>query len=175
VPRIPKPVVLLSLVLAAALALAGPVSAACIKAKPGTQCWRVVIQEWYDGQISTGFPISCYQQAIAHLPSDVQAYSTAADDIRHAEAKALAARKRGAKPAECLPVGPASTTPGRHGQGGGISGLGSPSHADSVPLPLIVLAAVAGLLLVAGAAGFVARRVQARRVPIRPSESGAQQ
>jgi len=168
--------VLLSLAAALALALVGPVSAACEKSKPGTACWRVVIQQWYDGQIATGFPIACYQQAIAHLPSDVEAYSSAADDIRHAEAKALSDRKRGIKPTGCVSVGggPSSTTPGRP-KGGGIAGLGSPSHADAVPLPLIILAAVAGLLLVAGAAGFVARRLQARRVPIRPSESSAPQ
>jgi hypothetical protein len=40
-----------------------------------------------------------------------------------------------------------------------------PKNASSVPLPLIILAAVALLLLAAGAISFAARRVQARRIP----------
>jgi hypothetical protein len=43
-----------------------------------------------------------------------------------------------------------------------------PKNADSVPVPLIVLAGIATLLLAAAAAGFVARRVQSRRVRITP-------
>ena len=44
-----------------------------------------------------------------------------------------------------------------------------PKKASSIPLPLIILAAVALLLLAAGAASFVARRLQGRRVdPPRP-------
>jgi hypothetical protein len=34
-----------------------------------------------------------------------------------------------------------------------------------VPIPLIVLAGLAGLLLLAGGAGYVARRLQGRRGP----------
>jgi hypothetical protein len=66
-------------------------------------------------------------------------------------------------------------SPGGGTAGGGTSGQGpfndaikgiGPSKADSVPIPLIVLAGIAGLLLAAGAAGFAARRIHARRVPI---------
>ena len=38
-------------------------------------------------------------------------------------------------------------------------------RADAVPLPLIIMAALALLLMAAGAAGMVSRRLQARRVP----------
>jgi hypothetical protein len=52
-------------------------------------------------------------------------------------------------------------------EGGGpvgqaISSIG-PDSADSVPVPLIVLGALAILLLALGSAGFVARRLQTRR------------
>jgi hypothetical protein len=40
-----------------------------------------------------------------------------------------------------------------------------PKNASSVPLPLIILAAVALLLLAAGGVSFAARRIQARRIP----------
>ncbi len=51
--------------------------------------------------------------------------------------------------------------------GAAISSLGSDS-ADSVPIPLIVLASLAIVLLALGSAGFVARRLQMRRAPVRP-------
>ena len=37
------------------------------------------------------------------------------------------------------------------------------SDADSIPIPLIVLAGLALLLMAAGGAGFAARKLQARR------------
>jgi len=50
----------------------------------------------------------------------------------------------------------------------GVSGALSASSADSVPIPLLVLAAIAVLLLAAGSAGFIARRLQARKVQLGP-------
>ncbi|HVM11759.1 MAG TPA: hypothetical protein VM638_04715, partial [Actinomycetota bacterium] len=46
----------------------------------------------------------------------------------------------------------------------GFIGFFRPSNADEIPLPLLVLAGLALALLAAAAAGFVARRVQARRL-----------
>jgi hypothetical protein len=63
---------------------------------------------------------------------------------------------------------------GGGGNGGGplndAIGAGRPGKADSVPLPIIVLASIAGFLLLLGGAGFFARRVQSRRV-LRPAQS----
>ena len=61
-----------------------------------------------------------------------------------------------------------SGTKGRTPPGGPLNkAIGSGSTgASSVPIPLIVLAGIAGLLLAAGAAGFAARRIQARRAPL---------
>jgi hypothetical protein len=41
-----------------------------------------------------------------------------------------------------------------------------PSKADAIPIPLIVLGAVALLLMAAGGAGFVARRMRVRRLQL---------
>jgi hypothetical protein len=61
-------------------------------------------------------------------------------------------------------------TAGRDGGGGpvpsAINAIG-PGSADSVPVPLIVLGALSVVLLTLGAAGFAARRVQARRATVR--------
>jgi len=51
--------------------------------------------------------------------------------------------------------------------GDAIKNIG-PGSADSIPVPLIIVGALALLLLAAGSAGLVARRLQARRV--RPDE-----
>jgi hypothetical protein len=40
-----------------------------------------------------------------------------------------------------------------------------PRNADSIPLPLIILAGLALLLITAGGAGLVSRRLRARKVP----------
>lgn len=49
---------------------------------------------------------------------------------------------------------------------GGILQPFKPANADSVPIPLLVLAGLALLLLAAAGAGFVARRIQARRMRV---------
>ena len=79
---------------------------------------------------------------------------------------------------------PSSGSPsaGGGGSGGGSSGgsertagrgpvptiinYGRPSSADSVPIPLIVLAALALLLMAAGAGGFLMRRSRMRRLQL---------
>ena len=172
------------------LATAGPASAK-------TPCWKVLINDWYDGRIDKTYPIPCYQQALRHLPEDVQTYSSARDDIRQALQDRLRRKKSGVggaggstgatgtgtggttKPSGgsgsgtgASPSGTKTTgTPGRTG-GGPITKafkkLG-PKHADSVPIPLIVLGAIALLLLAAGSAAFAARKIQARRVPVPPN------
>ena len=49
---------------------------------------------------------------------------------------------------------------------GAIDAIG-PGSADAVPVPLMVLGGLSVLLLSLGAAGFAARRVQARRETLR--------
>ena len=73
------------------LALAGPGTAAA--AKP--PCWKTLINDWYDTTIDGTYPIPCYQQAIDHLPTDAQLYSSAKDDILRAMARADRAAEAG--------------------------------------------------------------------------------
>jgi hypothetical protein len=44
-----------------------------------------------------------------------------------------------------------------------------PNSADSLPVPLLVLGGLACLLMLAGGAGFLARRAQSRRLPVQPA------
>jgi hypothetical protein len=68
--------------------------------------------------------------------------------------------------------GEAAQPPSNSGGGGGddgVLGVVKPANADSVPIPLLVLAGLALVLLAAAAAGFAARRIQARRVRVSPA------
>lgn len=146
------------------LGVAAPASAG------GTPCWRALINDWYDGRIDETYPTSCYTDAIQHLPTDVDAYSSARDDIQ----RALLARLHqdpNEPPTYKGDGGPAS---GSSSDGGGksiitraIEWLG-PSNASAVPLPLLILAGVAFLLLAAAGGSFVSRRIQERRLPPPP-------
>lgn len=146
---------------ALALGVAAPASAA-------QPCWKALINDWYDGRIDQTYPPACYTEAIQHLPQDVDTYSSAKDDIQRA-LLAVLSHDRGTPPSydPNNPTGGASGSSGSGSKGiiiRAIEWLG-PSNAGSVPLPLLILAAVAFLLLAAAGGSFVNRRLQARRLP----------
>ena len=164
------------------LVVAAPASAA-------PSCGRAVIDDWYeDGRVDGTYELHCYDDAIETLPRDVRDYSNAKEEIQ----RALQAARRGedAPPARTdrTPGGtstspddpdePTETTetsasPPTSGptDGDGESetvagGVDTASDsASSVPIPLLILAGLALLLIAAGAAGYVFRRLQARRLP----------
>lgn len=176
--------ILLALATAAfAVALAAP--GAADAAKP---CWVRLINDWFDGRIDKSYPVSCYRAAIKNLPEDVEAYSNAREEIQRALLAAIKKSSAAGKtltgsdpvPPQVGPIGRTSTlpggtdttgedggeaTPGSPGDGGDDGPLGvlKPANADSVPIPLLVLAGLALVLLAAASAGFVARRLQARK------------
>ena len=90
-----RALILLSLVAIALVAGVG-VKPAAAAHKPA--CWQVLLNDWYDGRIDGTYPIHCYRDALKHLPSDVDTYSSAREDIQRALASArLAARRAGRK------------------------------------------------------------------------------
>ena len=160
-------------------------------ASAAVPCWKALINDWFDGRIDHVYPVVCYSQAIQHLPHDVEAYSSAKDDILRARLDAIRQHEHGG----------GTTTDGGNSSGGGsgssnsgggsgsgsgsASGSGSdttsskglitkaiewlgPSNAASVPLPLLILAGVAFLLLAAAGGSFINRRIQERRLPPPP-------
>jgi hypothetical protein len=164
-----KPFLILT-TLAAMLALS--VSAAPASAK--TPCWKNVIGDWYvDGRVDGTYPIPCYEQAIQNLPDDVRSYADAASEIRRAMLDRLRHQDQRTTKNSKRKVAPVTfSTRGGEPPKGLVSRLIDkigPSNADSVPLPLLVLAGIAFLLLAAAAASFVARRIQARRVVPQPA------
>ena len=60
-------------------------------ARAATPCWKELLNDWYDGRIDRTYPTTCYSQAIDHLPTDVEVYSSAREDIESALAAAIRA------------------------------------------------------------------------------------
>jgi len=168
---------------AVALLMTGSLGAA--SAAAAESCGKKVIDDWYaDGRVDGTYPPRCYDDAIEILPRDVRDYSSAKDDITRALQNRL--NNKPAPPATTDPTPgddepPTQTTknstPGgkgdpptttKTGDSGNETVAGGPvdtAGADSVPVPLLVLGGLALLLAAAGSAGYVTRRLQARRVP----------
>jgi hypothetical protein len=54
------------------------------QAATSTSCATRLLGDWSDGRIEGTYPIRCYRAALEALPSDLQIYSTAPDDIAQA-------------------------------------------------------------------------------------------
>ena len=178
--------------LVALAALGGGTLATSGPAQAASPCWKTLLNDWFDGRIDGTYPARCYREAIQRLPDDVDTYSSAREDLQRALYAALRASGNPKGPNAPLKPPPqqgGTTTTGRPTQLGtttdsetdttalsptgdsnnddGLFGTAldtvKPGNADSVPLPLIVLAVLAMLLLAAAGAGLVNRRLQARK------------
>jgi hypothetical protein len=160
--------VLIALAAGLALALFLPGTAAA-----KTPCWKQVLNDWSQGRAIGVYPLHCYRDAIKNLPEDVRDYSNAADDI-NAALQAQIAHRNDRSPAG---INPSAGNNGK-GESGNRSATGhdpSPSayrraidnlgtsNADSVPIPLLVLASLGAALLALAAALTVTKRLRALR------------
>jgi hypothetical protein len=93
-------------------------------------CASRLLADWRDGRVDQTYPVSCYRQALAQLPEDVQVYSTAQSDIT----RALQAR---------LGTEAAKST--------------ATAHKEAGVSPLLVVAITAGILVAAGSVAAVVR------------------
>jgi hypothetical protein len=170
-----------ALLAAAAAAFAAPVAQASPAAlqQATSHCWLDVINDWLDNnQVDNVYAVPCYTQAIQQLSArpDIAGYSSAIDDIHRALLAVIRQdRNDGGQSGGGSQQGPDSSSsqspggggPNSSGGGGGghhsFFGIGGPSSATSVPLPLIILGALAVLLALAALATWFARRFQARR------------
>jgi hypothetical protein len=158
-----------------ALALATPAAQA---AKP---CWERVLDDWVDnGRIDGVYSAGCLEAARKHVPEDIRAYSDFEDRIDDAlQTRSIAGVRGGGDDTtppktstgsnessksgpEPQPKADTSSGPRDEGPISAVLSTGT-NDANSIPLPLIVLAGLALLLMAAGATGLVARKVQARR------------
>jgi hypothetical protein len=158
--------------------LAFLVTAGAATAQPAAQradgddaaCWKILTNDAFDGTVDGIYPLATYSEAVTHLPTDVQSYSTISDVITRARQDALQKQGEGveADPERCgFAVGQTDATGGTSGGAsdgkGPIPGLidaGGSDSADGFPVALIAIAAVAGVLVLGGGAGFLVRRRQ---------------
>jgi hypothetical protein len=162
------------------VAACAALSVSASPASAATPCWKLLLNDWYDGTISNVYPIHCYHDAIKHLPTDIKVYSSAADDINRAMRQAINGEKRshntvtspepapptpGRTPSTSTPPLTTKTTPTppkkpKKGPIGKALRDITPGGADSFPLPLLILGLLAILLVLAGVGGMIWRRYQ---------------
>ena len=135
-----------------------------------TPCWKQVLNDWSNGRTIGVYPLHCYRDAIKNLPEDLRDYSGAADDIQAALQAQIAKRtgrslqsnggdsgRKGRKSPDAVSGGPP-----RSAYRKAIDNLGT-SNADSLPIPLLVLASLGGFLLLLAASMTTAKRIRALR------------
>ena len=156
------------------LALTALAAATPARAGSSTNCAKQVIADWFDNtRIDKIYPLHCYREAVKILPVDVRDYSSAREDILRALAYAQQGKPDPGDSGSGNATGNGNGAGNGNGNGSGPGGNPSDgtgtdttpvdtSGPSAVPIPLIVLAAIAGLLLVLGAAGYLTRRASAR-------------
>lgn len=141
-------------------------------AQAKTPCWKQVITDWTaDERIDNVYALHCYREAVAHVPEDLRVYSSIVEDILSARQQvmhtprlrelAVRQQKSGSTPRPSTKKG---SEPRRELFKEAFDKVG-PRNADSVPLPLLILGGLSLVLITAGAAGLLSRRLRARRVP----------
>jgi hypothetical protein len=173
--------IVLALACAAVAALSAPSTAEAAQAKP---CWKRLIDDWVDnGRFDHFYSANCIAEARQHLPEDIRAYSDIEEKMDAMRQEAVR-RVQSVSPPTSGQSDPPSQPPVRSQTGEPVP-QATPGHdprdpgpivqalnkdttnADSIPLPLILLAGLALLLMAAGASGIIHRKLQARRASVR--------
>jgi hypothetical protein len=156
-------------------ALTATLSFGAAPAAAKTPCWRALFVDWADGRIDKTYPVHCYREAIAHLQQDTLTYGDAADQINRALMAAMTKMRKDDQnitPSTPVPPGPGSSDgpnsddpSASHDESfwDQVSHAIGPTNADAVPLPLLILAGLAMLLLAAAGASLIAKRLQAKK------------
>jgi hypothetical protein len=155
-------------VLAAVAALIAPTTAMA------SVCGDKVLDDWWDnGRIDRVYAVQCYRDAIDSIPADLRDYANVEEVIT----RALQAQLNGSGPDE--PSDPGAPTTGERTADPGPSGGDDPaevvdnvdaSSPSSIPIPLLLLAAMSILLLGAGGLGYLSRRRNAEAVDDTPPD-----
>lgn len=152
------------------------------RAHAAEPCRNKIFNDWYaDGKVASTYSHQCYVDALKHIPPDARVYSNLSDDIK-AAMRAAERRSAGKSVPTQIGHGFASltsaggvagakvTNPRRsdsHDRNGGapraIAPVASTSDSGGVPVPILILGAVALLLVAAGAAGGGLKYVRSRR------------
>jgi hypothetical protein len=146
--------------LAAVSALALGVGSASAKAS----CGAAVINDWYvDGTIDHRYPAKCYREALSKVTDKMRIYSDLPEQLDRGLRQALT--RDGILSSKHTIQQPSRSTASHRASGPIQRVLGElgPDRADSIPIPLMILAGVALLLIAAGAGSAIVRRLNGRR------------
>lgn len=171
----PAAITLALLVLVAGLAAAAAMpSSAAASGKP---CWERVIDDWLDnGTIDGHYKAACYQEALKQVPEDLRDYSNITDAISAALSASLrgdsgndngsssggGGSSSGSGNSDAGKSRAPQAVPAQSIYDKGIHSLGT-TKASSIPIPLLVLAALGTLLLVSAGGLAASKRLKARR------------
>ena len=144
-----------------------------VGAKPAaakTPCWKQVVNDWVeDSRIDRTYPRQCYSDALKNVPNDVKDYSSFEEDIQSALQRVSRNRSLSGAGASTQPEQPTQRLgtadepkPRPEYFKQAFDKLG-PRDADSMPIPLMIMAGLALLLVAAGAGGLITRRFRAKR------------
>ena len=157
----PRIVFLFALV-AASLVVAGSATAA------SAPCWKRVLADRSDGGLDRTYSAGCYRAALHHLPGDLAAYSTAADDLQRGLLAALAAPAASVKSEPAPTRKTAVAAPVTRAPDAPLARLASGlESADATRSPRALVWLLA-LILVLATAASVAIRQQRGGSPARP-------
>jgi hypothetical protein len=163
-PALPVRIFGLALLLALALLIVAKPAAA------KTPCWKQVVNDWVeDSRIDRTYPRQCYSDALKNVPNDVKDYSSFEEDIQSALQRA-GRNDRSLQGSDGSTPDTPTRRPGSADEAEpqpeyfkkAFDKLG-PRKADSMPIPLMILAGMALLLVAAGGGGLISRRLRARR------------
>lgn len=167
----------LVLVMTGVIALSAPTSAMAAQQK---SCLDRIIDDWYPNERIDGhYSQKCYREAEENMPQDLRDYSDLPAELARARQRDL--REQPADPGQdarrVASSGSGPVDARNDNDDGGAKGGGpindfleaaGPSSADSAPIPLLILAGLALLLVAAGAAGILSRKLNARRARATP-------
>jgi len=167
---------LLITALAAAVCLLAASPSIAHAAKP---CYDRVLDDWTaDGQIDGTYSKHCLRQAIKHTPEDLRDYSSIIDDINAALLGGVGTRNGpNGGPGNGTSNGtnhrPLSAAEAKRRAEKAVPHAGTPESipdsSRSVPLPLLILAAIALAAVLAAAAPPLIQRARTRFVRPRPA------
>jgi hypothetical protein len=159
-------------VLTAAVALIAPSTASA------SACGDKVLNDWWDNnRIDRVYPVQCYRDAIDSIPADLRDYANVEEVITRALNQVL----NGDGPSgpsdpdepgasETPPVDrTADPSPGGEDPAEVLDNVDS-SSPSSIPVPLLLLAAMSILLLGAGGLGYLSRRRNAEALDETPPD-----
>lgn len=156
-----------------------------VQAHAAAPCRNKIFNDWFaDGKIASTYTHACYVDALHHIPTDANEYSSLREDITAAMRAGAQAAQGKVVPKEIghgfttqnvlaasrtqsrSSLSPHDPSPSSHGPtaaGQTANGAALASSSNGTPLPVLVLGGLALALVAAGAIGAGVKHSRSRR------------